>query len=181
MRNLTKISHELDTEKGVCLAVIETPKGRRSKFDYETSSRTFRLKKLLPEGLSFPLDFGFIPSTLCDDGDPLDVMVLADEPLSVGVILDVRLVGVIDAEEKEKGKTERNDRILAVSTVSRLYQAVRTPEDLPDDFIDNLAAFWTQKGRLEGKEFKPLGVRGPAVAIERVKAATRTKNKKKAA
>ncbi|HKR89643.1 MAG TPA: inorganic diphosphatase [Phenylobacterium sp.] len=180
MTKLTKLSHELDAKTGVCLAIIETPKGRRSKFDYDVDLKAFRLKKLLPEGLSFPLDFGFIPSTLCDDGDPLDVMVLADEPLSVGVILDVRLIGVINAEEKEKGKTERNDRILAVAAISRLYEAVRTPDDLPKDFVDNLSSFWIQKGRLEGKEFTTLGVDGPAAAIDRVKSATRTAKKQAA-
>lgn len=178
MRHLIKLSHDLDEKTGVCLAVIETPKGRRSKFDYDPKRRAFRLKKLLPEGMSFPLDFGFIPSTLCDDGDPLDVMVLADEALGVGVILDVRLIGVIDAEEKEKGKTERNDRVLAVSTVSRLYTAVRTADDLPDDFIDNLSSFWIQKGRLEGVEFRALGVRGPEEAVARVRSASRTAKKK---
>ena len=180
MTNLTKLSHELDAEKAACLAIIETPKGRRSKFDYDVDLKAFRLKKLLPEGLSFPLDFGFIPSTLCDDGDPLDIMVLADEPLSVGVILDVRLIGVINAEEKEKGRTERNDRVLAVAAISRLYEAVRTPEDLPKDFIDDLTAFWVQKAHLEGVEFKPLGVGGPADAIARIKDASRAVKKRAA-
>jgi inorganic pyrophosphatase len=177
MPDLTVLPHELDRDTGVCLAVIETPKGRRGKFDYDPDRRAFRLKSLLPEGMSFPLDFGFIPSTLCDDGDPLDVMVLGDEPTSVGALLDVRLVGVIRAEEKEKGDTERNDRLLAVAVVSRLYEAVRTPDDLPKTFIEHLVDFWIQKDRLEGKSFKCLGVSGPTDAIARVKAATRTKKK----
>jgi inorganic pyrophosphatase len=177
MPDLTKIPHELDLDTAVCLAVVETPKGRRGKFDYDPKRRAFRLKTLLPEGMSFPLDFGFIPSTLCDDGDPLDIMVLTDEPTSSGAILEVRLVGVIEAEEREKGKVERNDRVLGVTLVSRLYEAVRTPQDLPKAFIDNLVDFWVQKDRLEGKAFKCLGVGGPMEAIARVKSASRAAKK----
>jgi inorganic pyrophosphatase len=180
MSDLTKLSHDLDRHTGVCLAVIETPKGRRAKLDYDRKRRAFRLKSLLPEGMSFPLDFGFIPSTLCDDGDPLDVMVLGDEPLCVGGLLDVRLVGVIEAEEDEKGRSERNDRVLAVAVVSRLYEEIRTPEDLPNDFVANLIDFWIQKDRLEGKTFRPLGVHGRAEAIARVHAASRAAKDKAA-
>jgi inorganic pyrophosphatase len=97
---------------------VETPKGRRGKLDYDQKSGLFWLKTLFPDGMSFPLDFGFVPSTLCDDGDPLDVMVLADEANFPGTLLDVRLLGVIEAEEIEHGKTERNDRLIAASTVS---------------------------------------------------------------
>ena len=177
MPNLAKLSHDLDRETGVCLAVIETPKGRRGKLDYDRKRRAFRLKSLLPAGMSFPLDCGFIPSTLCDDGDPLDVMVLSEEPLCVGGLLDVRLIGIIEAEEDENGRAERNDRVLAVAVVSPLYEAIRRPEDLPKDFTGNLTDFWIQKDRLEGKEFKPLGVQGPAEAIARVQAASRAAKK----
>lgn len=158
----------------MCRAVIETPKGRRSKFDYDPKSRLFRLKALLPEGMSFPLDFGFIPSTLCDDGDPLDVMVLVDEPTCVGALLEVRLIGVIAAKEVEKGREERNDRLLAITTVSRLYAEIKAAQDLPAAFIDGLNQFWIEKDRLEGKAFTVLGVGGPEDAVERVRKCART-------
>lgn len=173
MSKLTKLSHHLDEKTGVCRAVVETPKGRRAKFDYDPKLKAFRMKTLLPEGMSFPLDFGFIPSTLCDDGDPLDIMILVDEPTFAGAVLDVRLIGVIEAEEEEKGETERNDRVLAVPTVSRLYAAIKSPGQLPKDFIDNLTDFWVQKDRLEGKVFRPLGVKDAKAAIAIVKGADR--------
>jgi len=177
MSNIAKLPHQLDENGGTCRAIIETPKGRRSKFDYDRKARAFRLKSLLPEGMSFPLDFGFIPSTLCDDGDPLDVMVLVDEPTCVGALLDVRLIGVIEAEEEEDGKTERNDRVLAIPTVSRLYADIQSADQLPKDFIDNLTDFWVQKDRLEGKAFRPLGVRDGKAAIAVVKGASRAAKK----
>ena len=177
MPDLTKLPHDLDRQEGVCKAVIETPKGRRSKYDYDRRARCFRLKTILPEGMSFPLDFGFIPSTLAGDGDPLDVMVLADEPAPMGALVDVRLIGVIEAEEQEKGRTERNDRVLGVATATRLHAAVRAPGDLPDQFVEQLIDFWIQKDRLEGKVFKPLGVRDGKVAIELVKATSKAARK----
>jgi inorganic pyrophosphatase len=177
MRDLSKLSHHLDRETGACRAIIETPKGQRSKYDYDPKLRAFRLKTILPEGMSFPLDFGFIPSTLGGDGDPLDVMVLVDEPAFAGAVLDVRLIGAIEAEEKEKGRKERNDRLLAVVGASRIYGDINDPSDLPSAFIDNLASFWTNKDRLEGKSFKALSVCGPAAAIELVHAASKAAKK----
>jgi inorganic pyrophosphatase len=177
MHDLTRLPHELDRKSGTCRAIIETPKGRRSKFDYDPRTRTFCLKTILPEGMSFPLDFGFIPSTLAADGDPLDVMVLADEATAVGALLKVRLIGVIEAEETEQGRTERNDRILAVAKVSHIYQAIETPEDLPSEFTDRLSDFWVNKDRLEDKVFRPLGVRGVVAAVDLVRAASKVAKK----
>lgn len=173
MPDLTKLAHRLDAEARTCQAVIETPKGHRAKFDYDRKSRLFRVKTILPDGMSFPVDFGFVPSTLCDDGDPLDVMVLVDESTCVGALLDVRLIGVIEAKEVEDGREERNDRILAVAAVSHLYAEIKTADDLPGSFIDNLTQFWINKDRLEGKVFTVLGVRGPKAAAELVKHSAR--------
>jgi inorganic pyrophosphatase len=115
MSDLTKLPHHLDAKAATCQAIIETPKGHRAKFDYDGKSRLFRLKTILPDGMSFPLDFGFVPSTLCDDGDPLDVMLLVEEPTCVGALIDVSLIGVIEAQEVEDGRKERNGRLLAVA------------------------------------------------------------------
>jgi inorganic pyrophosphatase len=174
MPDLAKLPHHLDAKAATCQAIIETPKGRRAKFDYDRKSKLFRLKTILPDGMSFPVDFGFVPSTLCDDGDPLDIMVLIDEPASVGALLDVRLIGVIEAQEVEDGRKERNDRVLAVAAVSHLYADIKTPEDLPDPFMDNLTQFWINKDRLEGKAFTVLGVRGPKEAAALVKVTARS-------
>jgi inorganic pyrophosphatase len=173
MGDLTQLPHQLDKKAGLCRAIIETPKGRRSKFDYDPQTRLFRLKTVLPDGMSFPLDFGFIPSTLADDGDPIDVMVLMDEPASVGALVDVRLIGVMEAEETEHGRTERNDRLLAVAAISHIYADIESPGDLPRAFLDHLGDFWTDKDRLEGKEFRVLGVGNVAEAVRLVKKASK--------
>src|SRR5438874_791772 len=80
MADLLSLPHQLDEKKGTCCAIIETPKGKRNKFAYDPDSRLFKLRGLLPEGMMFPFDFGFIPSTLAEDGDPLDLLVLMDAP-----------------------------------------------------------------------------------------------------
>jgi inorganic pyrophosphatase len=174
MADITKLPHRLDPEARTCRAVIETPKGRRSKFDYDPESGLFELAGLLPEGMSFPMDFGFIPSTLAEDGDPTDVLVLADEPSPVGCLAEVRLVGVIEGEQTEHGETLRNDRLLAVATTSRLYARIQTVDDLGDDFVDHLAQFWVNNNDLKpGRTFKVVGVRGPREAVALIQATSR--------
>src|ERR1700761_9486676 len=108
--DLASLSHELDEKQKTCRVIIETPKGRRNKFDYDPHLEAFTLGGLLAEGLSFPFDFGFIPSTKAADGDALDVMVLMDEPAHVGCVLDVRLIGIIEAEQSDGKATIENDR-----------------------------------------------------------------------
>lgn len=168
-----RLPHELDPTKATCLAVIETPKGARGKYDYDVERGHYRLKTILPEGMSFPLDFGFIPSTLAPDGDPLDVMVLIDEPAAVGALVDVRLIGVIEAVEHEKGETRRNDRLLAVAQPSRVYADIFTPDDLPKDYLANLETFWSNKAELEGRTFEPRAVRGPDAAVAAIQQTAR--------
>jgi inorganic pyrophosphatase len=178
MRDITRLPHELDEKAGVCRAIIETPRGHRGKFDFDTRTGLFCFKKLLPEGMSFPLDFGFIPSTLCDDGDPLDVMVLSDEASFVGALFRVRLIGVMEAEQKEDGKVERNDRVLAIPTVSHLYASIHSASDLEPSFVGHLSDFWIHKARLDGKSFKVLGIKDAPAAIAMVVKAAKVARKK---
>jgi inorganic pyrophosphatase len=165
VRDITKLPHDLDRDARTCQVVIETPKGNRSKYDFDPDSGLFRLQALLPEGMSFPLDFGFVPSTLCEDGDPLDAMVLADEPSAVGALIPVRLIGVFEAEERERGEIERNDRLLAIPVVSHLYGNIQTIGELDSRFLHHLSDFWVNKAKLEGKSFKLLDVKDGPTAV----------------
>jgi inorganic pyrophosphatase len=158
MIDLTRLAHRLDGQALTCRAVIETPKGQRGKLAYDPASGAFELKRMLPDGMSFPLDFGFVPGTRGQDGDPLDILVLGDEPSPVGTLLTARLIGVIEAEQTEAGRTVRNDRILAAVAVSHLFAKVTKVDDLPADFLKNLTAFWENYDALRGVQFKVLGV-----------------------
>src|ERR1700746_3996633 len=101
-------------DKQLLRVVIETPKGSRNKFAFNSDDHTFELKKVLPAGMAFPYDFGFVPCTKADDGDPIDVLVLMDEPAFPGCILKCRPIGVIQGEQGNKKKKIRNDRIIAL-------------------------------------------------------------------
>src|ERR1700712_194771 len=130
MSDLTTLSNQLDVSKYVCRAIIETPKSCRNKFNYDPETNLFKLGGLRPEGMMFPFDFGFIPSTLGEDGDPLDIMVLMDAPAHVGCLIDVRIVGIIEAKQTQDGETKRNDRLMGVAIHSYDHQHIHSLEDV---------------------------------------------------
>src|SRR5579859_4774371 len=142
MADLTTLAHQLDLEKCTCRAIIETPKGFRNKFDYDPESNLFMLGGLLPEGLSFPFDFGFVPSTLGEDGDPLDIMILMDEPAHVGCVLVARIVGVIEAEQTEDGKTTINNRLIGVAVHSYNHEHIRSISEINKSLIEQVGEFF---------------------------------------
>lgn len=149
-------------DSGDAHVVIETPKGSRNKLTYDPERRLFRMKKVLPAGMSFPFDFGFVPSTIGGDGDPIDVLVLMDAPTYPGVLVEARLVGVIEAQQRERdGRVQRNDRLIAVARVSRAHQRVRTLDDVPQETVDEIEHFFVSYNAAAGKEFRPTGRQGP--------------------
>lgn len=151
-----------DKESGDLTVVIDTPKGSRNKFKYDTKTGLFKLAGVLPEGAVFPYDFGFLPGTIGGDGDSLDVLLLMDEPVFTGCLVQARLIGVIKAKQKEKDKTEvENHRLLAVSSESHGYQSIQKPADLDSHLLDELEHFFISYNEIKGKEFIPTGRFGP--------------------
>jgi len=145
--------------------VVETPKGSRNKFAFDADEKVFVLKHVLPAGMAFPYDFGFVPSTLADDGDPVDVLVLMDEPAFPGCVLECRLVGVIEGVEIEKKNRKiRNDRLIAVQRDAHTYTDVRHLKDLGKPFLRELEEFFVNYHELMGKKFEVLEARGPREA-----------------
>src|SRR5579884_1609778 len=140
--DLSSLPAELDKKKRECRVVIETPKGRRNKFDYDPKLEAFTLAGLLPEGLSFPYDFGFVPCTKADDGDPIDVMVLMDEPAHVGCVLHVRLIGIMEADQTEDGQTTENDRLIAVAVHSYSHQELQSIADVSKSLLEQVEEFF---------------------------------------
>ena len=114
LANPTRLKPFDSDDKQMLRVVIETPKGSRNKFAFDPEELIFELKKVLPAGMTFPYDFGFIPSTKADDGDPVDVLVLMDEPAFARCVLSCRAIGVIEGEQGDKKDKKRNDRIVAV-------------------------------------------------------------------
>ena len=152
---------------------IEVTPGSRKKYKYDEKLGLFLLRKELPHGASFPYDFGFIPGTRGGDGDPLDILVLTDEPAFPGCLVRVRLIGVIEAEQTEKGKTERNDRLIGVIETPYNPPEAQSLSDLPDSRLDELEHFFVSYNQAEARVFKPLGRRGAKVAQKLVEEGVR--------
>lgn len=148
----------MSTQKEKLITVlVESPKGYRQKFDYEPVSGRIKLSKLLPEGLIFPFDFGMIPGTKGEDGDPLDIIVLSETGTFPGCLLDCRLIGALTAEQTERdGEKMRNDRFIGITEVSRQFADVKTLGDLPADLLPQLEAFFENYNMQAGKKFRVL-------------------------
>jgi inorganic pyrophosphatase len=159
-----------DKESGHANVIVETPKGCRGKYAYDAKLGLFRLKSSLPAGMMFPFDFGFFPGTRAEDGDPLDVLVLGDEPALQGSLVLTRLIAVVEAEQTEKGKTEHNDRLIGVAVSSREYRSVESPDQLSPDLMTEIEHFFISYNQLAGKEFRPVGRAGADRARQLVEA-----------
>lgn len=153
-----------DPESGDLNAIVETPKGSRNKFKFDPEHNIYTLSGVLPAGAVFPFDFGFVPGTLGSDGDALDVLLLMDEPAFAGCLVPARLIGAIEADQSEEGKTERNDRLIAVASNSRNHADVKSLSDLSDNLLKEIEHFFISYNAVKGKEFKPLRRVSPARA-----------------
>jgi len=157
--------------------VIETVRGSRNKFAWDEETHLFRLKKVLPEGMAFPHDFGFVPSTLAGDGDPLDVLVLMDEPAFAGCLIGCRVVGAIVGDQWESrrpgGRGTRNDRVVAVALASRTHEDLRALGDLNGSMLEQVEAFFVHYQTTLGKRYRVRGRRGPRAAWQLVERSAR--------
>jgi inorganic pyrophosphatase len=156
-------------DKQMLRVVIETPKGSRNKFAFNHKEHIFELKKVLPSGMAFPYDFGFVPSTEADDGDPVDVLVLMDEPAFPGCALNCRVLGVIEGEQVGKKGKVRNDRIVAVEQDAHSWADIKTVDDLGKQFLKELEEFFVDYHRLSDRQYRVLDVKGPGRARKLVK------------
>jgi|SRR3954468_9719636 len=156
-------------DKQILRVVIETPKGSRNKFAFNKDDRVFELKKVLPAGMVFPYDFGFVPCTEAADGDPVDVLVLMDEPAFPGCVLTCRPIGVIQGEEVGRKKKIRNDRIIAVEKDAHSWADIKTIADLGKHFVRELEEFFVDYHKLSGKQYRIVARKGRTQARRLVK------------
>jgi inorganic pyrophosphatase len=163
VKKLTKDLSTFDKNKRWVNVIVETPKGSRIKYAYDFDSDFFVIRKVLPAGMAFPFNFGFVPQTLAQDGDPLDMLILNEEPIVCGCLLKVRSIGVIKASQIEGGKAVRNDRILgqAISKEGPIeFQALK----LNSEVVGQIETFFVNYNQFYGKKFKVLGFAGPPEA-----------------
>jgi inorganic pyrophosphatase len=173
MSDVSKLAHRLDAKKYECRMVVETPRGSRIKFKFEPDSGMFEISKFLPKGFVFPFEFGFVPGTVAEDGDPLDVIVLMDEPAHVGCLLHVRLVGVLELVQTEDGKKTPDPRLVAIPVQSTDYEGIRTLSDLNKDLREQMIEFLELYNKNSDKVDKVTGTGTPARAVELVEEASR--------
>jgi inorganic pyrophosphatase len=149
--------------------IIETPKGSRNKYAYDPELDVMVFKHSMPEGHTFPFDFGFVPQTKAEDGDPLDVLVIMDSPSVNGCMIECRVIGAIAATETEGKKTVRNDRVLAVPDKCETMSEVCSLEDVNPYMLEQIEHFFVSYNKEHDKKFKPLKNLSPEKAIKLIK------------
>src|SRR6267143_3837929 len=146
-------------------AVIEIPRGQTNKYEYDKELHVFRLDRNLYSPVHYPGDYGFIPSTLSDDGDPLDVLVLVDAPSFTGCVMTVRPIGMLRMVDQGR----EDDKILAVGTNNPLYKDVRDYAELYPHVLLEIEHFFTIYNELEAKSTQIIGWKDAGHAREIVR------------
>jgi inorganic pyrophosphatase len=159
---------------GTVNAVIETPKGSRHKYKYRPDFQAIALDKAMPVGFVFPFDFGFIPRTRAEDGDPLDLLLLLDGAVFPGCVVPCRLVGAIEAEQTIEGRTLRNDRLIATALRSIDYSGLNELPELNPFLLQQLEQFFITYLQAQGRRFRPLRRVGSEAAHDLLRDAFQT-------
>ncbi|WP_088336536.1 MULTISPECIES: inorganic diphosphatase [unclassified Methanopyrus] len=148
----------------VVYAVIEIPRGSRNKYEYDEERGYFKLDRVLYSPFHYPLDYGFIPRTLYDDGDPLDILVIMQDPTFPGCVIEARPIGLM----KMLDDSDQDDKVLAVPTEDPRFKDVKDLDDVPKHLLDEIAHMFSEYKRLEGKETEVLGWEGADAAKEAI-------------
>lgn len=154
----------------VIYVVVEIPKRSRNKYEYDEQGGFIKLDRVLYSSLHYPGDYGFIPRTLHEDGDPLDVLVMTNEPTFSGCVIEARPLGIFHL--LDRGRID--DKILAVPHTDPLFNDYRSLEDVPTHFLDEVAHFFSVYKDLEQEEVKALGWEGLDRAYQEIERAIQT-------
>jgi inorganic pyrophosphatase len=160
--------HQLDTgpdAPDVIYVIVEIPKGSRNKYEYGKELGVIKLDRVLFSSLHYPGDYGLIPRTFYDDGDPLDVLVMINEPTFPGCIIEARPIGLF----KMLDQGLADDKVLAVPTHDPIFEDYQDIKDIPKHFLREVTHFFEVYKDLEGKRTKPVGWEGAAVAKAEIK------------
>jgi inorganic pyrophosphatase len=151
---------------------VETPRGARAKTKFDLELEVFTLTKPLMLGLAFPFDFGFVPSTLAEDGDPIDAMVLHDAATWPGLVIRCRVIGAVKVAQRErKGPRVRNDRLMVVPEEDHRGEDLKDARRLSKPMRMELEKFFAASVALKHKELEVLGWTGPKDAEKLIRAA----------
>lgn len=154
------------TEDGDINVFIETPMGSQHKYELDPSG-LFKISLSLPDGMRFPFGFGFVPGTEVGDGDPLDILLLTDGPVPAGFLIDARLIGVLEMKNEEDGEMVRNDRVVAVARLSRIFSDYDELDQMRSGFAWDMERFFETYNAMIGRRFEVVG-RGDAAKARRM-------------
>lgn len=138
---------------GLLNVLIEIPGGSKNKYEFDKDLQAFALDRVLFSSVQYPYDYGFVPNTLADDGDPLDGMVLMDQPTFPGCIIAARPIGMLEMIDGG----DRDEKILCVPAKDPRYAQVKSLADVASHRLDEIAEFFRTYKNLEKKVTEILG------------------------
>ena len=138
---------------GIVNVLIEIPAGSKNKYEFDKDLNAFALDRVLFSSVQYPYDYGFIPNTLADDGDPLDGMVMMDQPTFPGCVIAARPIGMMEMIDGG----DRDEKILCVPAEDPRFDNVKTLDDVEQHRLDEIAEFFASYKNLEKKEVEILG------------------------
>jgi inorganic pyrophosphatase len=141
-------------ESGLVNVIIDTPRGSANKYKYDEQLEIFKISRVLPAGMHFPHDFGSVPGTRAEDGDPLDVLVLLDSPSFAGCLVTARLIGGLHVEQFEKRRKIRNDRLIAVPETAVNKPDIRSLQQLGRSRLREIEEFFVSYNRVQGRTLR---------------------------
>ncbi len=140
-------------EPSVANVIVEIPKGRRTKFEIDKVTGLFKMDRYLYSSTMYPGDYGFIPQTLAEDGDPSDILVMVNEPTFTGCLIEARVVGIF----RMRDRGQNDYKLLAVPHRDPLYAEMRKLDDVPAHFLREVEHFFSTYKQLEGVTIEALG------------------------
>ncbi|MBE9171430.1 inorganic diphosphatase [Pleurocapsales cyanobacterium LEGE 06147] len=138
---------------GVINVLIEIPAGSKNKYEFDKDLNAFALDRVLYSSVQYPYDYGFVPNTLADDGDPLDGMVIMDFPTFPGCVIPARPIGMLEMIDSG----DRDEKILCVPDADPRYSNVASLKDIASHRLDEIAEFFKTYKNLEKKVTQILG------------------------
>lgn len=140
-------------EPSVANMIVEIPKGRRTKFEVCKQTGLIKMDRYLYSSTMYPGDYGFVPQTLAEDGDPSDILVMVNEPTFSGCLIEARVVGIF----KMRDKGFNDYKLLAVPHKDPLFGSIKKLDDVPTHFLREVEHFFKTYKQLEGVEVEPIG------------------------
>ncbi len=138
---------------GLINVLIEIAAGSKNKYEFDKDMNALALDRVLSSSVMYPYDYGFVPNTLADDGDPLDGMVIMDEPTFPGCVIAARPIGMMEMIDGG----DRDEKILCVPDADPRYKHVKSLKDIPQHRLDEIAEFFLTYKNLEKKKVEVLG------------------------